>query len=872
MNEELIKRIGDNYLPANHKDGDTFLHTDYNEFLSIFKTAINENYFDIQKIINGSIKVSDSSKLNGASLSQSINGSLSSDDNTVPSSKQVKEYVDGQYEDLQSKNDALAKTVSNNTESIKVFNDSVTELKDSKANVSETGNSIEILLNNENYIITVRLLDITGQELSTSNIDLPLESVVVGAEYIDSTKTIRLSLKNGEYIDVPVSSLVSGLVSDETFNKKVGELQNQIDNKISSIPLATENIIGGVKPVPKTEDMTTPVGIDEYGKLYTSDVGSTTPGENGATFTPSVSVDGIISWTNDKGLENPDPVDIKGPQGVPGQEGQQGPQGVPGQDGRDGEQGPQGLPGNDGVTPNIQVGTVTTLEPTEQATVTRTGTNENPIFNFGIPKGEANSSENHELFNTVPTFRDSSSVIGGESDLVSFYDSLDFPVIESYIIQMISSWGLEDINLENQLDLDKFIIKNGVDIYNIDSGNLIPNYVKPYKDLSTSNGFSVNKSYDEGITIDGYTKNVDITIYDSTVDAEIVYLPRGNYYLDQDLHYDYGVCHIICESLSTKEQKDIYQTSNSALEFSLNEMYILKKVYVAFKETGSAIFNSPSNFTPTLFYDFSPDKSVGIKKHDSTLKSTINLSDNMLIPRNELLIYSGTGEVKIRTNCGYMEFPVSELEYFEDNRTFGWKNTGNLCDDLDIENSIYANSESVSLGSVSSYYYSNIDTSSSTSPILYIKPGNRYLYIRSDLSLEDFKNTYSGLVVKIIYAKNKNIELKTIGTDKELANSLRTRIGYNCFVVIPKDENVDENSYSCKFKYAIDTHEEISQNNSEMRVIIDQRIEQINNQLYRFMDSIDSALGYPEDLQTESKVIVDAINELKGEIDSLKNG
>lgn len=389
MNEELIKRIGDNYLPANHKDGDTFLHTDYNEFLSIFKTAINENYFDIQKIINGSIKVSDSSKLNGASLSQSINGSLSSDDNTVPSSKQVKEYVDGQYEDLQSKNDALAETVSNNTESIKVFNDSVTELKDSKANVSETGNSIEILLNNENYIITVRLLDITGQELSTSNIDLPLESVVVGAEYIDSTKTIRLSLKNGEYIDVPVSSLVSGLVSDETFNKKVGELQDQIDNKISSIPLATENIIGGVKPVSKTEDMTTPVGIDADGKLYTSDTGSTTPGENGATFTPSVSVDGIISWTNDKGLENPESVNIKGPQGVPGQ---------------DGQQGPQGVPGNDGVTPDIQVGTVTTLDPTQQATVTRTGTNENPIFNFGIPQGEPgeNGTSNYNELNNMP--------------------------------------------------------------------------------------------------------------------------------------------------------------------------------------------------------------------------------------------------------------------------------------------------------------------------------------------------------------------------------------------------------------------------------------------------------------------------------------
>lgn len=38
-------------------------------------------------------------------------------------------------------------------------------------------------------------------------------------------------------------------------------------------------------------------------------------GQNGATFTPSVSVDGVISWTNDKGLENPAPVNIKGKNG-----------------------------------------------------------------------------------------------------------------------------------------------------------------------------------------------------------------------------------------------------------------------------------------------------------------------------------------------------------------------------------------------------------------------------------------------------------------------------------------------------------------------------------------------------------------------------
>ena len=50
--------------------------------------------------------------------------------------------------------------------------------------------------------------------------------------------------------------------------------------------------------------------------------------------------------------------------------------------------GEKGEKGDNGVTPNITIGTVTTLEPNQQASVTRRGTDTNPIFDFGIPKGE----------------------------------------------------------------------------------------------------------------------------------------------------------------------------------------------------------------------------------------------------------------------------------------------------------------------------------------------------------------------------------------------------------------------------------------------------------------------------------------------------
>ncbi len=41
-------------------------------------------------------------------------------------------------------------------------------------------------------------------------------------------------------------------------------------------------------------------------------------GDDGVTFTPAVSADGVLSWTNDGERENPDSVNLKGPQGIQG--------------------------------------------------------------------------------------------------------------------------------------------------------------------------------------------------------------------------------------------------------------------------------------------------------------------------------------------------------------------------------------------------------------------------------------------------------------------------------------------------------------------------------------------------------------------------
>lgn len=108
---------------------------------------------------------------------------------------------------------------------------------------------------------------------------------------------------------------------------------------------------------------------------------------NGSNIVTVTLTDGTTSTFNilngkqgEAGIQGPkgDP----GVQGLPGEKGEKGDPGETGPQGKDGVQGPQG----DAAT--ISIGTVTTLESGQNATVTNVGTSTNAILNFGIPKGK----------------------------------------------------------------------------------------------------------------------------------------------------------------------------------------------------------------------------------------------------------------------------------------------------------------------------------------------------------------------------------------------------------------------------------------------------------------------------------------------------
>lgn len=91
----------------------------------------------------------------------------------------------------------------------------------------KAGNKLSLEMDTVNYIMTLKLLNQDDVELDSKTIDFPLESVVVNGKYEDGK--VVLTLQNGKEISFSVAELVKGLISQETFDNAVNDLQSKID-------------------------------------------------------------------------------------------------------------------------------------------------------------------------------------------------------------------------------------------------------------------------------------------------------------------------------------------------------------------------------------------------------------------------------------------------------------------------------------------------------------------------------------------------------------------------------------------------------------------------------------------------------------------
>ena len=93
---------------------------------------------------------------------------------------------------------------------------------DALPDTTKYGASMVLSIDSSTYVVTAALKDQDGNTLGTAQtIDLPLETVVVGGSYDDTTKKVILTLKNGNTIDFSVADLVAGLQTEITSTNKL---------------------------------------------------------------------------------------------------------------------------------------------------------------------------------------------------------------------------------------------------------------------------------------------------------------------------------------------------------------------------------------------------------------------------------------------------------------------------------------------------------------------------------------------------------------------------------------------------------------------------------------------------------------------------
>ena len=127
------------------------------------------------------------------------------------------------------------------------------------------------------------------------------------------------------------------------------------------------------------------VAIREVNGEYLFDF--TLPNGSGGGITPTIKVgtvtQGVTADVTMREVSGEHLLDFTLPKGDKGEKGDTG---------EKGEKGEKGDKGDNGETPNFTIGTVTTLNSDQNATVTISGTFPNLVLNFGIPRGKDSTS------------------------------------------------------------------------------------------------------------------------------------------------------------------------------------------------------------------------------------------------------------------------------------------------------------------------------------------------------------------------------------------------------------------------------------------------------------------------------------------------
>ena len=135
-------------------------------------------------------------------------------------------------------------------------------------NLKTYAKSLEVSINQSTYIATFNLKDADGNIISTQTLDFPIESMVVSGSYDSQTKSIILTLQNGNTTSIPVGDLVDGLVSNTQLTVILGDYytKTQVYNKTEM-----DGLLNGKASALDLVHLTNRVGVLEDNSAFQKD-------------------------------------------------------------------------------------------------------------------------------------------------------------------------------------------------------------------------------------------------------------------------------------------------------------------------------------------------------------------------------------------------------------------------------------------------------------------------------------------------------------------------------------------------------------------------------------------------------------------------
>ena len=205
--------------------------------------------------------------------------------------------------------------------------------------------------------------------------------------------------------------------------------------------------------------------------------------------------------------------------------------------GEKGDKGDKGEKGNTGATPDIQIGTVQTLEPGQQATASMTGTPENPLLNLGIPKGEKGEGGG----SAPPDYQD----IKENSESVWIDQTLTYSIADNRA-------DIFDA-LENS-KASKMSITDASEYWDADSSAEYPSVLSMkrlrecrfYREMWLPNGLDMSQSYRYSVDKNGQIRLYDINAQKSDFAS---FLPWGMCLKGEGREFPVSAIHFVVSSI-----------------------------------------------------------------------------------------------------------------------------------------------------------------------------------------------------------------------------------------------------------------------------------------------------------------------------------